>query len=515
MTAPTSAAPGSAPKPPPDLRLFLAACASWLGAVAGSVASPAISWIVAASLLLLCLPRRLPRSVAIPLVLLATALTVAAVGRHSRTSGPLAQLASRGGVATAVVAVTADPQLLPQQQPHAPPSVLVAARLQSVLAAGGRWTTRLPVLIIAPARSWRSVVPSTRVRLVAKLQRPRGTDTAALLITRQPPRLVRGPNLLQRWAERFRGGLRSAAAGLPDGERGLLPGLAIGDTSAMPASATADFRAAGLTHLTAVSGANLAIVVSAVFWLLGWLRAGIRLRVVVTAVLLLGFVVVARPTPSVVRAGAMGLLALAAVALGRPKSLVPALLGTVIALSLFDPLLVTRPGFALSVLATFALLVLAPGWGERLRGWLPRALSAAGPLLAVPLAAQAACAPTVATMSGTLSIASLPANVLAVPAIPVATLLGLAAAVVSLVSPPVAAGLCTVAGLPCSWLIAVARAGARLPLGSFPAPQGISGFGAVLAVVLATRVALGTRGGRRTISLMFVILAIAAAAGRR
>ena len=161
--------------------------------------------------------------------------------------------------------------------------------------------------------------------------------------------------------------MRRAAARLPRAERGLLPGLVVGDTSAMPAAETADFQRSGLTHLTAVSGANLAVVVAAVFWLLRWTALSIRGRAFVTAAALVGFVVLARPTPSVLRAAGMGLLALAAIALGRPRALLPALLATSTALVLFAPTLATSAGFALSVLATLALLVLAPGWTAALR----------------------------------------------------------------------------------------------------------------------------------------------------
>ena len=297
--------------------------------------------------------------------------------------------------------------------------------------------------------------------------------------------------------------------GLPEAERGLLPGLVVGDVSEMPDSVTADFRAAGLTHLTAVSGANLAVVVAAVFWLLRWTPLGIRMRALSSATVLLGFVVLARPSPSVVRAAAMGLLALAAIGLGRPRALLPGLLGTVTALALFDPVLASRPGFALSVLATLALLVLAPGWVEPIRRWLPERLRRLAPAIAAPLAAQAACAPIIAAISGAVSLAAVPANLLALPAVPITTILGLLAAVVSLASPTLAALLCQAAGVPCRWLIAVAHDSAHLPTANLVAPSGAWGLLTVAVLTAAVVAAARRRGGRRTLALTVTILTAA------
>ena len=80
----------------------------------------------------------------------------------------------------------------------------------------------------------------------------------------------------------------------------------------------------------------------------------------------------------------------------------------------------------MSVLATLALLVLAPGWTAKLRERLPPRLAPLAPWLAAPLAAQVVCAPVIAAISGTVSLAAVPANLLALPAVPVATVLGLA-----------------------------------------------------------------------------------------
>jgi competence protein ComEC len=224
-------------------------------------------------------------------------------------------------------------------------------------------------------------------------------------------------------------------------------------------------------------------------------------------------VVLARPSPSVVRAAAMGLLALAAIGIGRPRALLPALLGTVTALALFDPTLAARPGFALSVVATLALLVLAPGWVEPIRGWLPERLRGLAPAIAAPLAAQAACTPIIAAISGAVSLVAVPANLLALPAVPITTILGLLAAVVSLVSPGLAAALCQLAGVPCRWLIAVAHTFARLPTANLVAPSGAFGLLGVTALTVVVVAAARRRAGRRILALSVLIMTIVSLAG--
>jgi competence protein ComEC len=386
---------GDAPKVPPDLRLGPAAFGAWTGVLVGGFMTPAFCWPMAGCLLAVAGWARRTAAVAMGLALLAAGLFVASLERASLSRGPVAELARQGSPAHVELIISTDPQGLPPV-PHLPPAVEVQARLRVLATSGRRWTADLPVLVLAPASSWRSLLPSTRFSAAAVLHSPKGSDVAAVLVMHRGPVMIRGPSTLQRWAGRIRAGLRRAAARLPRSERGLLPGLVVGDTSLMPVADTADFRKAGLTHLTAVSGANLGVVVAAVFGLLRWTPLSIRMRAVVTAAALIGFVLLARPTPSVLRAAGMGLLALAAIALGRPRALLPALLATLTALALFEPTLATSPGFALSVLATLALLLLAPGWTAALRERLPPRLGPLAPAVTTPLAAQLACMPVIA-----------------------------------------------------------------------------------------------------------------------
>ena len=181
-------------------------------------------------------------------------------------------------------------------------------------------------------------------------------------------------------------------------ERGLVAGLVDGDTTQLPADVSDEFKVAGLTHLSAVSGANVAFVLAAVLVAGRWLGLRARALPVVGVLGLGGFLVIARPEPSVLRATVMGLLVVAAMvrrgASGRVG--LPALGAAVIVLVLADPFLARSAGFALSVLATTGLLVLAPGWRDRLRGHLPERLAEG---IAVASAAQLACAPVLVLLA--------------------------------------------------------------------------------------------------------------------
>src|SRR3954469_7312417 len=142
-----------------------------------------------------------------------------------------------------------------------------------------------------------------------------------------------------------------------------------------------------------MAGANVAIVLGVVLFAVRWTRAGPVVTALVCAVALVGFVILARPSPSVVRAAAMGAIGLLALASGRTRAALPALAAGVAALVLADPELAGDAGFTLSVLATSGLLLLAPRWrGAMRRRRIPGGGAEA---LAVPAAAQLACAPVV------------------------------------------------------------------------------------------------------------------------
>ncbi|MDG9719162.1 ComEC/Rec2 family competence protein [Streptomyces sp. DH24] len=471
-------------------------------------------------------------------LLLCVAASAASAGLHGADvrRGPVPDLARRYATVTAEVEVTADPRLTRPRVDGpriAPTAALIGADVRRVEEAGGTAVaTRAPVLIIVdvgagdagaedepdgsrashggPAGSpWLGLLPSTRLRVTARLAPAReGGDRVAAVLrvrARAAPDVVGEPSRPQRFAGRLRAGLREATDGLPADARALLPGLVVGDTSRVTPELDAAFKETDLTHLLAVSGANFTILLALLLGPPGLAqraerrglapRLGISLRqtAVLGGVLTLGFVVVCRPDPSVLRAAACGSVALLALATGRRRTLLPALATAVLLLVLYDPWLARSYGFLLSVLATGALLTLAPRWSAALRRrgvppGLAEALAAAG-------AAQALCAPVVAVLSARVSLVAVPCNLLAEFAVAPATVLGFAALGTAPLAMPVAKALAWCGSWPAEGLAAVARTGAALPGSGVDWPGGWTGAAllgaATVALLLAGRRLLG------------------------
>ncbi|RLV08690.1 hypothetical protein CTZ27_07930 [Streptomyces griseocarneus] len=450
-------------------------------------------------------------AIAAVLLCAAAAAASAALTAADTHRGPLPPLAARYAEATLEVTVTSDPR---STRPHvrgaarAQPTVVLEGEATRLLNGGreARGTAaaatalRTPVLVIAHP-SWLGLLPSTKVKVTGRLAPPaREGDRIAAVIRvggQGPPEVIGRPSALQRVAARLRAGLRSATDGLETDARALLPGLVVGDTSRIPPELEEAFRATDLTHLLAVSGSNLAILITVLVGpphlaaraerrgLAARLGVPLRLTAVLGALLVLGFVVVCRPDPSVLRAAVCGLITLMAIGTGRRRSLLPALAAAVLLLVLYDPWLSRSYGFALSVLATGALLTLAPRWGDALRrrGVPARAAES----LAAAAAAQAVCGPVIAVMAARVSLVAVPCNLLAELAVAPATVLGFAALVAAPVAPPLAQGLAWLAGWPASWAASVARTGADLPGAELGWPGTWAG-GLLLAVVTAAAV---------------------------
>ncbi|MFE5242528.1 MULTISPECIES: ComEC/Rec2 family competence protein [unclassified Streptomyces] len=448
-------------------------------------------------------------------VLLCAAAGAAVAGLHSADvrTGPVPALALDYARVEAELTVTSDPR---QTRPRVrgdhstPVSLLLNAEINQLTALDGSVTTlSTPVLVmVAPgeaAARWQRLLPSTGLSIKGRLAPPRheGERIAAVLGTDagEPPLVTAEPSTLQRAAGRLRSGLREATDGLGPDARALLPGLVVGDTSRVPPELHDAFRTTDLTHLLAVSGANLSILL---FLLIGppgtalrserrglAPRLGISLRM--TALtgggIALAFVIVCRPEPSVLRAAACGLITLLAIGTGRRRSLIPALAAAVLLLVLYDPWLARSYGFLLSVLATGALLTIAPRWsGSLQRRGVPARLAE---VLASAGAAQAVCAPVVVVLASRVGLVAIPCNLLAEFAVAPATVLGFAALATAPVSMPVAQGLATVAGWPAGWIASVARTGAALPGAEVDWPGGWRG--AALLTVLTAVLVLSAR----------------------
>ena len=286
-----------------------------------------------------------------------------------------------------------------------------------------------------------------------------------------------------------------AARALGGRAGGLLPGLILGDTSGLDQATRDNFRAAGLSHLLAVSGANLVLVVGAVLLCVRGLGARPRTVFVVGVVAVVGFVIVVRPTDSVLRAAVMGGVGLAAVLSSRRSQALPALGAAVIVVVLWWPEMALAPGFALSVAATLGLVL----WSVPIRfAMTNRGVPEwAAALLSMTVAAQILTTPLVIALSGQVSVFAVPANLLAAPVVPLVGVAGTLAAAVGALGPRYgvqivpAELLVRATGPPVRWLVVVAD---RLGGPGWVSPQ-VPG---VLAAVILVVVGAGTAHFIRT-----------------
>ncbi|WP_209647922.1 DNA internalization-related competence protein ComEC/Rec2 [Kibdelosporangium banguiense] len=379
-------------------------------------------------------------------------------------------------------------------------SAVVTGEVRHARAGGSQVSSTGSVLLLVPANGWADLLPGQEVQ--AEGQLAPGDTAVAVLRVRGPPEGVTPAPVWQQVAESMRAGLRRAAADVLGPESaGLLPALVVGDTSALPHRVVEEFRTAGMSHLLAVSGANLAIVGVATLLLLRALRVGPRWCAAGSGVMLVGFVVLAGPEPSVLRAAVMGGVGLLALIIGRERSALPALAASVIVLVLHDPAMSMNIGFVLSVLATGALVLVAAKWSRCLTGrGMPRLIAEA---LAVPAAAHLATAPVVAGMSGKVSLVAIGANLLAAPVVAPATVLGLLAALAAGGVPWLAEWFVWSAGPELYWMVTVGRHAAAIPGAAMDWPAGWWG-GMLLAVVLVAAVLVLRRRRWRVLVLAMI-----------
>jgi len=311
-------------------------------------------------------------------------------------------------------------------------------------------------------------------------------DVGFLVFADGPARSVAPPPWYLDWANGLRSSFAASAARLDGDGAALLPGLAIGDTSAVGEPLDAAMKATSLSHLTAVSGANCAVVVALIMLAGALLGLARGVRIGASVLVLVAFVVLVTPQASVVRAGVMAVIVLLATVGGRPVRGIPVLALASLALLVTDPWLSRDYGFALSVLATGGLLVLTGPLSRLLARVLPLGVAV---VVAVPLAAQLACQPVLLLLQPSIPLYGIVANTLAEPAAPLATVLGLIACVTLPVLPWLGGVLSAVAWVPASWIAAVAEFFAGLPAAAIPWPEGIVGVALLTAVTVCGLVA--------------------------
>jgi competence protein ComEC len=428
----------------------------------------------------------------VALLVAGAAMATAGLRADAVRAGPLGALASEGASVHLSGQVAGDPV---GKAGTFAPYTLVPLTVSRVTARGLTTLVRSPVLLIGD-RSWLTVNFGEQVEVFGRLQVPDGPELAAVVIASGSPRVTGSVGWVFRSVARVRDGLTEAATPLPAAQAALLPALVDGDVSTMPDQTTADFKTTGLTHLLAVSGSNLTLVLGFVLLVARWARLRGYALGVIGAVAVVLFVLLARPQPSVLRAAAMGLVGLLGMSSASSARGVRVLSVAVIVLVALDPWLARSIGFILSTLATAGILVLGPSWRDRLSRWMPRFLAEA---IAVPLAAQVVCTPVIAAISGQVSLVAVAANIAVAPAVGPATVASLLAGLAAMMAAPAGHLAGRVAGVPLWWIVWVADrgahfAGASLAWGTTPTSLVLlaglcGGLVVVLPLVLSRRLA--------------------------
>lgn len=309
--------------------------------------------------------------------------------------------------------------------------------------------------------------------------------------------VTRAPGPVDRVAERMRRMLNESLPRTPSGGSALVAGLAIGDEALMSPQLVEDMRASGLAHLTAVSGGNVAIVVGAVLAIAWVLRLSMMLRIAVSLGALAFYVILVHPQPSVLRAGVMGAVVILSLLIGgrRPG---PSVLATaVLVLVILTPSLALSWGFALSVAATGGIVMLSGvfrSWLEK-TPWGSRVPAAVLIAASLTLGAQLATAPVLIAMGVSVGIVSVPANLLAMPVVPIVTIAGLLAAILGATPGllPPASLVALIGAWVGEWIAQVATIAAGVDILRF---QGSPILAGVVVVALACAV-LAWRHGMR------------------
>lgn len=352
------------------------------------------------------------------------------------------------------------------------------------LAGGASWTpVGGRVEVRATDSVWSELSLGQRIRFSGTTKEVGRHERALVrLKARRPPISLDSPAAVE-WRQQASAAVRSRASSP------LVAGLGWGQRTDLPAQLTAQMRATSLTHLTAVSGAHLAIVVGLVAALAGGPR---WLRLALTGLCAAGFVWLVGPSASVVRSATMVAIALAGLALNRAVTTAGALWLTATVMLLADPHNALDYSFVLSFLATAGIVLLAPRLARRLSRRLPRWLALA---LAVPVAAQAATLPVTVLLNPALPLYSVPANLLAGIAVgpaTVAALLALAAGEAWWGVPAL-----WLADVLSAWIAAVAAFFAGLPGANLPWVSGPVGAALSAAALLLAFAGVAVAGSRR------------------
>ena len=465
-----------------DLRLLIIGLAIWSGAALVGLA-PSQYFVLVAPIWVWLFGWH--RTVALLIVVaMITGGLLMAIRLHALDQTLITPLLDSNKGVVAIVSIRSDPTLGQPKDEGGyikPASTTALVSAISVTQGGQRYSLHLPLRLTTSEQvHW---LPGSVVSCHGVFYSSTERRVAALFAVRGHCSLLHGASTIGRWAGGLRGDFRSISLRLGSQAGALLPGLVLGDTSLESAQFKNEMLRAGLTHLTAVSGENFAILAAFLSWLLQWFIPRARIRLLINATVLIGFIFLVRPSPSVLRATVMVGVMMLGQARGVRGTALTGLGGAIAILIFLDPFEATDPGFALSVAATAGILLsqrpLAHILAKRVR------FQSLAELLAIPLAANLFCIPISIAISGIFSCAALPANILVEPVIAPLTIIGFIAALLAPLWPEVGYLLLTTQRFFAQWIVIVAHYGANLPTPTLPkgwagAGVGLSGIAILL-----------------------------------
>ena len=385
----------------------------------------------------------------------------------------------------------------------APQNYTFLARAIHVEGELGKFDLRIPIRIITQDSHSYSLLPGQSFSARARVIRSDEARVAVLALLEGDITVLTPASRVARTLGSIRTGLREISG---DGDSGaLIPGMVLGDTSKQSAQFKESMKRSGLTHLVAVSGANFAIVSGFVLWLMQFLVRKLRWRLGATALTLIAFIALVRPSPSVLRAAAMAAVLLLAQGSGRARDSLPALGFAMGAVVIADPWQSRDAGFALSVMATAGLLLFAPKIVTFFTRYVPKLFAEA---LAPPIAATLFCSPILVALSGYISPISVVANLLAAPVVAPITILGFIAALLAPIVPFVSGILISIIRYPAAFIGAVAEWASHFPVLSLGV--GMQGFiRIILIIAIAISMRIFLQPIFRKVILFFLILLLA------
>ncbi|GAA5229633.1 ComEC/Rec2 family competence protein [Arthrobacter cryoconiti] len=471
----------------------------WAWSAAGSLVALVVGAILALVIRLAqigIVPVRAPfRSIGLMLsavllmVCLSTLLFSIGLRQHERTTTPLSIAVAHGQQLSMTLRLMSAPR--PLDSVHGPRQVIFDALVVQARAEGRAIAGIIRVHVIAGA-GWEDLAEGSEVSTSGRITptplqdpavgylHPATAPLNVVVAVDSPSRTLRNG-----WEASAR---RVWGHASPD-TQGLLPGMVTGERSLMAPGLEAAMKTAGLTHLTAVSGANCTLVLTLLMTLLRSWHIPRFLSVMVAVLGLGGFVAVVGPDPSVLRAATMGAIGALAMVGGRPRRVGTLLSMSIIALIVMDPWLALDYAFILSVVATLGLHLFGKRCAYWLGIWMPQWLAQAA---AIPMIAQLLCAPVLVLLQPRLTPFSIPANIAVAPVVALVTTVGTLGMAVTVFVPAVADVCAGISGAGAWWVGTVARWVSAMPGSSVAWPSGAPGvvlmatLGALIMLALAS-----------------------------